>query len=970
MIPAQMSAAASQITRLLVEGTISGLSDGELLERFLDSRDETAFAALVERHGPMVFCTCRGVIRDHGAAEDAFQATFLVLVCKARTIRGRDAIGGWLHRVAYRIAVQANIDATRRRRRERPVSDLLVEDPMRLDAGDDLRQIVREEVARLSEKYRLPVLLCDLEGKTHAQAASELRWGEATLRRRLAGARELLRSRLARRGVGLTTAALAATFGRSAAARISTECVHATVKAAAQLNSSALRMAIGEVVSTTAAALVHKSLRTLLLGELRTLVTVVLVAGLLGSITWSLALPGQAQGQGAGAKPKPRDLRASLPAPTKTNKPDDLKETIAFRGRVFDPDSRPVQGAEIYLVRYGRMQPENVSMRATSEVDGSFRFDVKRSDLGGSEEDSPRPSSTILARARRFAFAVALDRGDNKELTLRLARDDVPISGRIIDLEGRPVAGVTVRVLNVRATPTGMLDDWLKALDKGKEIYNLEHEFLPNRVERPTISSLVPSVTTNPDGTFHINGVGRERVATLQIEAPTIETKQFEVRTRPGETVRAPGYLGAMNSEQITIYGAQFEHVAGPTRPVEGVVRDQDTGEPLKGIMVRGEHSLGNPLVYVQSISDAEGRYRLVGLPRGREGRVLAVPPCDFPVHGSLKAALGVPRDEELPYLPVRVTVPVGPGVGPVRLDIKMKRGVYVTGKVVEAATGRPVRAYVDYFVYLDNASLEAVPDLELETFHFTEADGSFGCVGLPGPGLLAARAYSDCYVFATGIEKFKRKPERGFLYTKPHYAVPINYHIVAEISPTEGTSLTHDLRLDRGRSLTVIALGPDGKPLTDMKIAGLKDMGYWETPPPDASTHTMIALRAGKGRTLTFLNEKNQLVGQLILRGDETQPQKVTLQPWGVLTGRVVKANGDPWGECEISGVNLPTDRAKVGKDGRFRIEGLIPNQAYDLRVLSKGSQLEGFIARGLMVRPGETTDLHDVVPVDDGKE
>jgi RNA polymerase sigma factor (sigma-70 family) len=969
MIPAQMSAAASQITRLLVEGTISGLSDGELLERFLDRRDETAFAALVERHGPMVFCTCRGVIRDHGAAEDAFQATFIVLVCKARTIRGRDAIGGWLHRVAYRIAVQANIDATRRRRREQPVSDLLVEDPMRHDAGDDLRQIVREEVARLSEKYRLPVLLCDLEGKTHAQAASELRWGEATLRRRLAAARELLRSRLARRGVGLTVAALAATFGRSAAARISTECVHATVKAAAQLNSSALRMAVGEVVSTTAAALVHKSLRTLLLGEMRTLVTVVLVAGLLGSITWSLALPGQAQGQGAGAKPKPRDLRASRPAPTKTNKLDDLIETIAFRGRVFDPDSRPVQGAEIYLVRYGRMQPENVSMRATSEVDGSFRFDVKRSDLGGSEEDSPRPSSTILARARGFAFAVALDRGDNKELTLRLARDDVPISGRIIDLEGRPVAGVKVSVLNVRATPTGMLDDWLKALDKRKELYNLEHEFLPNRVERQTISSLVPSVTTRADGTFRVDGVGRERVATLQVEAPSIETKQFEVRTRPGETVRAPGYRGAMNSEQITIYGAHFEHVAGPTRLVEGAVRDQDTGKPLKGIMVRGEHSLGNPLVYVQSISDAEGRYRLVGLPRGREGRVLAVPPCDFPVHGSLKAALGVPRDEELPYLPVGVTVPVGPG--PVRVDIKMKRGVYVTGKVIEAATGRPVRAYVDYFVYLDNASLEAVPDLELERYHFTQADGSFGCVALPGPGLLAARAYGDRYVFSAGIENFKRKPERGFLNTLPHHVIPTNYHVLAEINPAEGTTLlTHDLRLDFGRSLTVTALGPDGKPLTDMKIVGLKDMGYWETPPPDASTHTMIALTPGKKRPLTFLNEKNRLIGQIVLRGDETQPQKITLQPWGVLTARVVRANGDPWGECEIGGVNLPRDRTQVAKDGHFRIEGLIPNQPYDLRVLSKGSQLEGFIARGLKVRPGETTDLHDVVPVDDGKE
>ena len=142
-----------------------------------------------------------------------------------------------------------------------------------------------------------------------------------------------------------------------------------------------------------------------------------------------------------------------------------------------------------------------------------------------------------------------------------------------------------------------------------------------------------------------------ERVATLQIEGPTIETKQFEVRTRPGETIRVPDYKRLTEPDLITIYGASFEHVAGPTRPIEGVVRDQDTGKPLAGIMVRGEHSLGNPIVYVQSITDAKGHYRLVGLPRGREGDVVAVPPCDFRVVDSVKAELNIPADKELPYL-------------------------------------------------------------------------------------------------------------------------------------------------------------------------------------------------------------------------------------------------------------------------------------------------------------------------------
>src|SRR5580658_3579671 len=128
MASAPRGAVLRQIQRVFGEGTLSGLSDSQLLEKFLDGRDEAAFTALVERHGTMVLETCRAVLRNADAAEDAFQATFLVLVCKARSIRGRDALGGWLHRVAYRIAIQAGEDAARKRTRERSFSNLYVED--------------------------------------------------------------------------------------------------------------------------------------------------------------------------------------------------------------------------------------------------------------------------------------------------------------------------------------------------------------------------------------------------------------------------------------------------------------------------------------------------------------------------------------------------------------------------------------------------------------------------------------------------------------------------------------------------------------------------------------------------------------------------------------------------------------------------------------------------------------------------
>ena len=146
-----------------------------------------------------------------------------------------------------------------------PVRD----EPHDNEPPDDWRQVLHEELARLSDRYRLPLLLCDLEGKTHAQAAAELGCGEATVQRRLNGARGLLRSRLSRRGVALTAGALAATLGGSAAAQVPPAWVEASVRAAAAFASHAGRIAVGDIVSTAVANLARKSLQTMLLGQLK-----------------------------------------------------------------------------------------------------------------------------------------------------------------------------------------------------------------------------------------------------------------------------------------------------------------------------------------------------------------------------------------------------------------------------------------------------------------------------------------------------------------------------------------------------------------------------------------------------------------------------------------------------------------------------------------------------------------------------
>ena len=299
-----------------------------------------------------------------------------------------------------------------------------------------------------------------------------------------------------------------------------------------------------------------------------------------------------------------------------------------------------------------------------------------------------------------------------------------------------------------------------------------------------------------------------------------------------------------------------------------------------------------------------------------------AVAPVDFPIrgYGDRKGSLKGPRDEGLPYLPAGIKVRESDGIAPIKLDINRKRGVWVTGRVIEEDTGKPVRAQIEYSVFSDNPHRESYPAFRetLPNVHYAGRDGVFQFVAFPGPGLLVADARGDEYIQGAGADALQHKPKIRYLETYPNGVVSSEHHVLAEIDPAPGTvSMNRDLTLQRGRSLTVTVLGPDGKPLPGNEVAGLSDRGYdhhWErTPPPEASTFTIFGLIPGKKRTVTFLNPKRGLTGQLVLRGDESQPHTITLQPWGVLTGRIVDDQGQPCKRGDVLlGVRLPSQEPR----------------------------------------------------------
>jgi RNA polymerase sigma factor (sigma-70 family) len=291
------------------------LSDRELLERFISRRDEGAFAALVQRHGPMVLGVCRRVLRHDQDAEDACQAAFLVLARKAGSIRKRDCAGSWLHGVAYRIARNLSREIARRRARERPVKETSQTDPARDLSWREVRAALDQVIDGMPERYRAPLVLCYLEGKTRDEAAQHLGWTLGTLRGRLERGRELLRSRLVRRGLTLGAALLGSTLAPQATAAVPPSLVMATVQAAKwTLTNPALPISL---VSAQVAVLTKGALKTMTLTKVKIAAGFLVALSVLGGGAGALTLgtladePGQAQKEDSSAPPKPAKAEAS-----------------------------------------------------------------------------------------------------------------------------------------------------------------------------------------------------------------------------------------------------------------------------------------------------------------------------------------------------------------------------------------------------------------------------------------------------------------------------------------------------------------------------------------------------------------------------------------------------------------------------------------------------------------------------------
>jgi RNA polymerase sigma factor (sigma-70 family) len=339
MADRHLQAVLTYIHRQANARAVSALADGVLLDHFVSNGDQGAFTALVDRHGPMVLGVCRRVLRRAHDAEDAFQAAFLVLARKVPSIRKRNALASWLHGVAYHVAANLRRAESRRGVVQALRPDFIQADVVEEVSWREVRAAIDEELALLPQRYRAPLVLCYLEGKTRDEAALSLGWSEATFRGRLERGRDALRARPIRRGIGLSAVLLASALGQEAATAAPVALAAATVAAAMRFAAKGVTAGL---ISAQVASLTQRVLKAMFISKLKTAAVVLLAVGMAAVGGVMLARGPEDKSSDKTAKP-PAHAEFEKPAP-----PAVPATAATMRVVVLDPQGKPLPGANVH----------------------------------------------------------------------------------------------------------------------------------------------------------------------------------------------------------------------------------------------------------------------------------------------------------------------------------------------------------------------------------------------------------------------------------------------------------------------------------------------------------------------------------------------------------------------------------------------------------------------------------------------
>jgi RNA polymerase sigma factor (sigma-70 family) len=856
-----------QLRRLFRPHEAGNVNDAELLARFTGSRDDNAFAALVNRHAPLVWGVCRRVLEHDHDAEDAFQGTFLVLARKAHSICNKHSIGSWLYGTAHRIAKKARVAAARRRNHETRAASSPVAKTSSELAWRELQAILDEELNRLPEKYRAPFLLCCLERRTKKEAAQELGWHEGTVSSRLAHARKLLQQRLARRGVALSALLCGMTLAETpASATVPISLIETTVK-------SALQFVTGEAMragaQSGAAALAEGLLKAMAAERLKAGVVVLFVLSVVSAGVWALSRAARDNRPEDAGSPvlsatdgkNPQFQQDGPPA----NMPEDpsikanAEEVLAVSGHVLDQRGQPVAGANVSVIAgelrqageqgFQGQSGMKVLVSGQTDIQGRFSLSLKRPFA------RRYYGVSLIAAAPGYApswYAVSPSQGIN-ELECRLEPGQVA-RGRLVDAQGVPARGVQVHVV-------GLVKQ--RGAQDAMRLGGLPEPSLP-----------WPSgATTDDAGNFLLHNVSPDCDLDLQI---------LDDRFAPQCLVLK--YGAKEPTEPVTLSLA-------PRRIIEGTVVCEDTHLPMPHARLFAQsfgQGAGTFATLAEATADEQGRFRLAPYP-GQDVVVSA-----FPAMGR-------------PYLVVQQTVKWPTGKTLHTEELALPRGVLVRGQVIEAPSGAPVvGATVQYEPRTDdnpNARMRTgAPVIDWWSQDArTGPDGKFQLPVLPGPGQLLVKGPGPDYIHVEISARQLQGGKAGGVPYFPDAVVPLELKAKPADQEMEVTAV-----LRRGTTLTGQVVGHDGRPVDSAFLLAptylplQSAIGVDPLPkrlPVRNGRFELPGCDLEKTVPIWFIDTRNQEGAFVELSGKPAkgEPTIVRLEPCGSAMARFVDSAGRP---------------------------------------------------------------------------
>ncbi len=667
-------------------------------------------------------------------------------------------------------------------------------------------------------------------------------------------------------------------------------------------------------------------------------------------------------------------------------------EARLARGRVVNESGQPIAHARVYAILTSHEgntweMRHRVVEETKADREGRFTIALPPYDpITPGERQLITRSLSLLAVADGFgpdAYA-EIDRAKAAdEITLTLAHDTTPLEGRVLDLEGRPVAGARVRVRSIQTTEAD-LDAWIaKAAHNPRSI---PEDFRTRNMVQQQVAyfpvwkemevaglAMFPPVLTDAEGRFQLSGLGRNRLVSLELDGAGLAKDWLHAVTRSMSPVPMPTSDPRSRSERC--FGASFDYTAEPAQVISGTLRDLDSGRPIAGAMVQ-VHQFANSLLmvsgFVAATTDESGRYQLVGIPK--------------PADGARPIRLEVLPTPDQPYFRTDITVSKRlDGLDPVNFDIELPRAAWVSGRMKDQLSGKPVAGYVSYYPFIENTTASAYPNFKpgLTSFghanwYRTATDGSYRIPAIRGRGVVVARALAaPDYAIGAGADDIGWKAGQNKLIYDIYG--PELTNAVREVNIEGDAATNQDVALVPLSRQRIQLLDPSGQPLTGVRVAGRRpesplneaDAYLYQAEPQAEPSIEAIGLQAD-GRRLMLFSHQERKLGKAMVVDESTEV--VTLQPLATLSGRVIDAAGKPVAGLYVN-VLIPNSESPqsnatrawrrrdqdlaagpTDSEGRFHFDNILPGTKCDIAVNNQT------LASRDLVGPGDVVDFGDL--------